>query len=43
MNSTQRNEGVYSWAKQFLNPQITLDECTSRLMKYLNTMHTRIE
>ncbi|KAF8445466.1 hypothetical protein BDZ91DRAFT_768837 [Kalaharituber pfeilii] len=34
--STQRNEGHHVVVKQFLNPQITLEQATLRLAEHLN-------
>lgn len=34
--STQRNEGHHVAVKQFLNPQITLEQATSRLVEHLH-------
>lgn len=41
--STQRNEGHHVAVKQFLNPQITLGQATSRLMEHLQHAVNRVE
>ena len=41
--STQRNEGHHVAVKQFLNPQITLDQATSRLVEHLRHAVHRLD
>ena len=41
--STQRNEGHHVAVKQFLNPQITLEQATSRLVEHLRHVVHRLD